>query len=394
MSRNSSLINDSYVCPHCKDSLNIKHNEIICIGCAEKFNINGNVPEFFPGDNYWGIYNAETINKLNQDAESIGWMDALIKNIDKSTVDYMLNETRSDLSHFIPLDKRTTVLDLGSSWGSLSTNISKHCNKLFAIDICYETIKFLEIRARQMGLKNISVSRSDALTMPFPDGMFDVVILNGVLEWFGFRGRFVADQNYLFRKGAEGLRNDEKNPRALQLRALMEVSRVLKKDGVCITAIENRISKVYFQGSPDDHTGVWGVNLLPRSLANLVMKYKKGESYSTYTYTKKGYERLFKEAGFQFSNFLCAFPSYETPKEIIPYNSKIIEYRYKSLFYKYNRLSIHDFSLKVFLIGSLKKFFKQLIKIPLKGIVFTFFPSFMCPSFIIISGKRNSTIDK
>jgi len=48
--------------------------------------------------------------------------------------------------------------------------------------------------------------------------------------------------------------------------------------------------------------------------------FKKGESYKTYTYSKSGYKKLFNEGGFNNPSFYLAYPGYNLPRVIIPYD--------------------------------------------------------------------------
>ena len=117
------------------------------------------------------------------------------------------------------------------------------------------------------------------------------------------------------------------------------------------------------------------------------MKYKKGEKYTTYTYTKNGYKRLFKESGLPTNQFLCAFPTYEQPEAILPCRSDAIHYFHE--IHQGDKFNVYSFSMKVFLKRFINKYFIQLIIKPIKRIAYIFWPSFMCPSFIIVSRKKN-----
>jgi hypothetical protein len=124
------------------------------------------------------------------------------------------------------------------------------------------------------------------------------------------------------------MNNTDRPPREVQLSFLREVKRVLSDKGCLYIGIENRFSLGYMLGVPD-HSGLRYTSLIPRSMANfLVKRYgrsggmsrdtsnreneKEWRGYRTYTYSIKGYNSLFREAGFKFKSY-WAFPSYDEP---------------------------------------------------------------------------------
>ena len=70
-------------------------------------------------------------------------------------------------------------------------------------------------RARQSGCDNVQIAAGgDDLLLPFADGVFDVVVMNNVLEWLRLPGRSVAST-------------------AAQKLMLCEIKRVLKPEERC-----------------------------------------------------------------------------------------------------------------------------------------------------------------
>jgi hypothetical protein len=55
---------------------------------------------------------------------------------------------------------------------------------------------------------------------------------------------------------------------------------------------------------------------MPRRIASLYMKLRGRGSYRTYTYTRHGYEKLLKEAGFTDVTVYAALPDYRFPRVI------------------------------------------------------------------------------
>jgi hypothetical protein len=108
----------------------------------------------------------------------------------------------------------------------------------------------------------------------------------------------------------------------LQLEFLREVRRILRQEGQIYIGIENRLGFYYFLGQPEDHTGVEYAALLPRPLANAWVRYKNGTPYRTYTYSRAGYQKLLREAGFKSISFYAPVPDYRAFNEIVPLDSE------------------------------------------------------------------------
>jgi hypothetical protein len=75
-------------------------------------------------------------------------------------------------------------------------------------------------------------------------------------------------------------------------------------------AIENRYALESLVGLRDTHTGLRWVTAMPRALANFVSRVRKQEPYRTYLYSRGGYERLFRRAGFGAVRVLDLVSSY------------------------------------------------------------------------------------
>ena len=135
---------------------------------------------------------------------------------------------------------------------------------------------------------------------PSPDESFDLIVMNGLLEWVGKTSRF-------------------SDPREAQKASLNICRRLLKKGGYLYIGIENRFALAYMQGT--DHSGLRFTSYMPRFLANLYCTARKGEPYNTHTYTKMGYEKLLRDCGFGHVDFYLAYPGYNLPRMMVPYDN-------------------------------------------------------------------------
>ena len=102
-----------------------------------------------------------------------------------------------------------------------------------------------------------------------------------------------------------------------QLEGLKAALALLRPGGTLYIGIENRIAATYLF-HVTDHNRLKYTTFMPRFLADFITRRKKGKSYRTYTYTKGGYERLLRDAGFSnTARFYIAHPGYNLPQYLI-----------------------------------------------------------------------------
>ncbi|TYQ16431.1 UNVERIFIED_CONTAM: excisionase family DNA binding protein [Acetivibrio alkalicellulosi] len=80
------------------------------------------------------------------------------------------------------LNKKMTVIDLGSGNGYISIAVAEYVKKVIAVDISKEMIKELKKNARSNGIKNIDTLESDGLEIPIEDEAVDMVCANMYLH--------------------------------------------------------------------------------------------------------------------------------------------------------------------------------------------------------------------
>jgi len=304
------------VCPSCHNALHIKSDELICEQCKNHYKIKRNIPIFDKNNEYWCNVNRDQMLKLIDVAETSGdWLSA----VNKYIPDYagaIVPFSRADAQFIFPIDKNSRVLDAGCMWGGLTIPIAQFCKEVYAIDKTWETVKLLDVRAKQMNLNNIVALVSPVNKLPLPDDFFDFIVLNGVLEWLGYCQDFVGEEHY----GVQRKNNCSHilSPSVMQQQALTELFRVLKPGGGIYIAIENRIGIQYFFGYPDDHVGIKFTNLLPRRLASYVTRKLTNTEYRTYTYSPNGLRTLLKSVGFKNINLYSVFPDYRQIWNMVP----------------------------------------------------------------------------
>lgn len=307
------------VCPTCHGSLTSSANSLHCARCQADFPIREGIPVFAERDEYWCNVDRSVMRQLIDDAEESGdWQSAMNQAI-PGYARHISPLYRADAQFLLPIDSTSRVLDAGSMWGGIAIPLAQYCGEVYALDKTWETLRFLDVRARQGGLSNIRVLNSPIHRLPFPDNTFDCVIVNGVLEWLGTEQDIILERHWS--GGQEELRYYSSDPREMQIAGLRELARVLKAGGTIYIAIENRIGLQYFLGHPDDHVNVRFASLLPRRLANLFTKLRRNTPYRTYTYTPNALARLAESAGFRAAKLFSVFPHYNTIARLSPFSA-------------------------------------------------------------------------
>lgn len=292
-----------YVCLQCKSTLREKKGTLVCDHCGIQWDIIDSVPCFLKDAPYWGELSQDAMKKLVKNAQEGYWKDALEKIPEekrKELISYGSDETRGWWRYLLPGRHHTgTVLDIGAGLGAVTLSLANSGYEVVAVDSVRERVTFIETRRRQDGISNIQTACASALALPFPENSFDVIILNGVLEWLG-------------------LSDTSLSPDKVQKKALLNIYNLLKPEGILYLAIENRISAIYFLGFKDPHSGLRFTTLMPRTVANLYARLKRKTEYRTYIYSKFGYQKMLKRAGFKEIQFFLPLPSYRNFKMIVP----------------------------------------------------------------------------
>jgi len=252
----------------------------------------------FTEDRYWGKSSKEELEKALRVLEEKGWDEFKIRYQGK--FDFTFEENRADWRFPIPISKDSSVLDIGAGMGRSSIPLARVAGKVVSVDHSFLRMKFLKKRGNMEGLKNIEVYVGDIFDLPFKKESFDVIVMNGLLEWVGVTDRY-------------------SNPKEAQVASLRICKDLLKKGGHLYIGIENRFALAYLKAI--DHSGLRFTSYMPRFMANWYTLLRKGERYDTYTYNIGGYKKLLREAGFNEMDFRLVYPGYNNPRITIPYDN-------------------------------------------------------------------------
>lgn len=303
----------NFYCPKCNFELSRVNDFYICKRCNSKWPVKDGIG-IFSESKYWGEINQDEMEEFLEFIETNGMEKGLERAKDKYDVVYRFSSdpSRADWRFYLPVNKNWRVLDAGCGLGGITFSLAKIVDDVVAFDGSFERIKFVNLKSVYDRLGNIKTLVGNFENLPLKNGEFDLIVLNGVLEW-------------------SGIPNETKNPREVQKEMLKKCLKLLKPGGYLYIGIENRFALNYFT-TGRDHSGLRFTSLMPRFFANFYTKLRIKKPYRTYTYSKGGYEKLLKESGFKKIKFLLPAPGYNFPKYIIPYkNIYCLQYAIKKL---------------------------------------------------------------
>jgi len=215
--------------------------------------------------------------------------------------------------------ENSKVLDIGFGTGGFSLALALQKSVLTNLDISLYRINLMHDNIGLYKVNNIHPLCASAVTLPYKENTFDLIILNGVLEYTAI--------------GQKG------DPRKTHINVLKYVRNLLRPRGLFYLGIENRYYLKYLLGYKP-HKEMRFSNVLPRSLSKYLSKKLMKSEFRKYIYSYNEYLNLLKEAGFNDLEFFTALPNYKFPEYIIPIEEvdsikdKIMKINTKKL-YKY-----------------------------------------------------------
>ncbi|MGH9325332.1 MAG: methyltransferase domain-containing protein [Terriglobia bacterium] len=301
-------------CLNCSQTLQAQEEFIVCPHCASRWPVVRGIPRFFQQEShYWGEIDRQSAAEFLESTRQGCWREVVRARFsDADMMNGVFNLQRASWLALLGLAPDAVALDVGCGYGAITHSLALSMKEVCAVEAIPERIEFTQERLRQERLENVTLVQASAMNLPFFESSFDLVVLNGILEWVG-------------EWDLAG------SPRDVQLKFLASIRRLLKDDGVAVIGIENRLSLGTLRGGID-HSGISYTNLVPRRLATRMLqrssathyrtKLNPKKEYRTYTYSARGYRKLFAEARYGSSSVYWASPSYNQPSNLVPLEAR------------------------------------------------------------------------
>jgi ubiquinone/menaquinone biosynthesis C-methylase UbiE len=240
----------------------------------------------------WADVPAAQVEKLISESQRVGWRAALGDAAGGAPFfGARLGNLRLANWHLLLAPSPSgAALDVGCGFGTLPLGLASHFRTAVGAEMLPDRLRYATLRARQEPWPNAHFVRSHGACLPLADASFDLVTMNGVLEWAA-----------IYSDG---------DPRSLQVAMLAEMRRVAREDGTVAVAIENRYALESLLALADTHTGLTFVTAMPRRVADLLSRWRRREPYRAFLYSHGGYRKLFRDAGFDDVTVLDLVSSY------------------------------------------------------------------------------------
>jgi SAM-dependent methyltransferase len=218
---------------------------------------------------------------------------------------YVTDEAHARFVEVLPV-AGATILEVGAGLGQITTVIARKASVVCALEVVAGQAEFVAERARQCGQSNVAVAcGGDDCWLPYRTGLFDVAVLNLVLEWCGMR--------------------DPGDAQTSQVRLLAEVKRVLRPGGMLYLCTKNRFGLHYLLGIPDEHVqGIRFGSAMPRWLSRAVLSLRRRGRPAGLLHSYRGIRRMLHAAGYSELRSYWAVPEMRFPRQLIATGAETI----------------------------------------------------------------------
>ena len=315
---------------------------------------------------YWSNLSKDENSKIIEALKSDS-PNSVVSKLMPDHKDVIFSMKRAAGLELLKLTGNEIAVDLGCMWGALSIPLSKQVKDLLAVDQTLESLLFSNERAKSENIRNIKFLRTNLRDFKLPEKTFDVVLVNGVLEWIPEYSD-VELGTYFNSKNIS--KQSLPNPKVIQKEFLSKIFNSLDINGKLYLAIENRYDYSMFLGIPDPHSNMLFTSILPKPISNILFKIFRKKEYRTWIYSYNETKKLVFDAGFKKIKIYSCWPDYRFPEQIFEYGNITSNFKRPSI--------RRDGKIKI----------RLLIKSIFEIIIFKFLKlDYFSPSIIIIAEK-------
>ena len=230
-------------------------------------------------------------------SDKSSFSDELENAIHDWSSEYHLTSRRANALRGIDLKPVKTALEIGCGCGAISRYLGERGIQLDCVEGSPRRAEITRLRCED--LPNVRVINSHFGELAIPDACYDLVVLNGVLEYAG-------------KYDPEG-----RSPRDAAIATLKRALAALKPDGFIFLAIENRLGFKYLAGATEDHFGVPWVGLDGYPAYDSPVNEKYG---GIRTWDRQEWLALLEELGGLQVEFVYPFPDYKLPETLLSHS--------------------------------------------------------------------------
>ena len=190
---------------------------------------------------------------------------------------YHLSPQRENIVSWLPMDKSTKVLEVGSGMGAVTGVLAEKAGSVTCVDLSKKRSTINAIRNQERDNVTIHVGNFTDIEPDLPCD-YDYVLLIGVFEY---------GQSYI--------------PTKTPFEDFLKINlKHVKPGGNLVIAIENKMGMKYWAGCQEDHLAKFFVG---------VEDYPEGGGVRTFT--RRGLERLLRTCGVSDYHFYYPYPDYK-----------------------------------------------------------------------------------
>ncbi len=208
---------------------------------------------------------------------------------------YHISPIRKNILNWYPFKENSEVLEIGAGMGAITGVLCDKAKFVTSIELSKQRALAIQKRCKNRDNLELIVGNFNDIKL---DKKFDYITLIGVLEY-------------------APLYTNTENP---FYDFLMQIKKLLKKDGKLLIAIENQFGMKYFTGALEDHTGKPYDGIIGYENKNGIR-----------TFGKNQLKELLDSVNFKYTKFYYPMPDYKLPNiiysdEYMPNEENIKEY--------------------------------------------------------------------